>query len=145
MSSASLAKPGILDVVRNMLNMFILVLCTESLCTSGFGVCPSAFPLGKDLQHLSHPSFQLPGGLLLQPASWMASPLRHIAACPAGPASAKATPQNLWSSWVQVLGPSPLGKLSLATSACFHACVVPPLPQGAHSRRYKPRALGPQQ
>lgn len=50
-----LAKPGILDVVRKMLKMFILVLCTESLCRSVFGLCRSAFLPGEDLQHLSHP------------------------------------------------------------------------------------------
>lgn len=57
MSSASLAKPGILDVVRKMLKMFILVLCMETLCTSVFGGMPfSLSPWGEDLEYLSHSS-----------------------------------------------------------------------------------------
>lgn len=60
MSSASRAKPGILDVVRKMLNVFVSVLCTENLCTSVFGVYPSAFSPGEDLQRRSHPSSSSP-------------------------------------------------------------------------------------
>lgn len=144
MSSASLAKPGIFDVVRKMLKMFILVLCMESLHKRVWGMPFSLYP-GQGSAASLPPFSQLPGRLLLQPASCMASPLGHITACPAGPIGTKATPRNLWSSWIQVSGPSHSGKLFLATSACFHACIMPPLPQGACSGGWEPQALGPRQ
>lgn len=35
-------------------------------------------------------------------------------------------PQNLWSRWIQVSDPPPLGKLFLTISTCSHAHVMPP-------------------
>lgn len=40
--------------------------------------------------------------------------------------STSRLPQHLWSSWIQVSDPSPLGKLCLAISTCSHAHVWPP-------------------
>lgn len=138
MSTASLTKLGILDVVRKMLKMFIFVFCTESLCTSVFGGTPFSLATGQGSAASLPPLFQLPGRLLLQPASCMAAPLRHIVA---RPVSTKATPQNLWSSWAQVSGPFPFGQ----ALPCFHACVVSPLLQGACSGGCEPWVLGPRQ
>lgn len=100
------------------------------------GVCPSAFPLDKNLQCLSHP-------FSISTALQHYLTLGHISVHPARPVSTEATPWNLSSIWVQVFGPSPSGRLLLATSACFHACVVYPFLWEACSKRCKPWVLGP--
>lgn len=136
MSSAPLTKPGILDVVRKMLKMFILVLCMESLCTSVFGE------------------------YALQPLSWIR--ICSIPPTPAGsccslppacphPSGTLLSVQLDQSAPIQLSetfgpsGPSPWDKLFLSASTCLHARVVAPLPCRACSRGCGPQVLGSQQ
>lgn len=89
-----------------------------SMAQASLGVLPPAFPLARIC--LISPS-PLPAAACFQHGLTLQA---LLSTQPNQPTSMPS--QNLWSSWIQVSDPSLLDKLSLATSTCSHAPVVPP-------------------